>query len=113
LTAVCLLPLLILGKWRIALGVFAGSLLLLGDIYALKAPLDLLVRRTAAAKRVWVFSLFLLRIVVLGALLLVLVRFRVAAVLSIFAGVSLPLAAMVWAIGGKRPATGDSRQSGG
>jgi hypothetical protein len=93
-----LLPLLILGKWQIAAGVFAGSALLLGDIYALKAPLDMMVRRTAAGKRAWVFALGLLRIVVLGGVLFVLVKYRVASILGMFVGVTLPVVAMVSAV---------------
>ena len=78
LTEVCLVPLLILGRWQIAAGVFFGSLLLLGDIMALKAPIDTMLRQVAAEKRPWVFVLSLLRIVVLGAGLLVLIKFRIA-----------------------------------
>ena len=98
LAGACLLPLLVLAKWRIAAGVFAGSVLLLGDIYALKAPLEIMVRRTAAGKRAWVFALGLLRIVVLGGVLFVLVKYRVASILGIFIGVTLPVVAMVSAV---------------
>jgi hypothetical protein len=98
LTGVCLLPLLILGKWQIAAGVFAGSVLLLGDIYVLKAPLDTLVRRVAAGKRAWVFALGLLRIVVLAGVLFVLVKYRVASILGMFIGVTLPVLAMASAV---------------
>jgi len=104
LTAVCLLPLLVLARWQIALGVLAGSLLLLGDILVLKAPLDLMVRRVSEARRVWLFALTLLRIVALGAILLVLIKFRIANVFGVFAGVTLPLVALVWSalLGGRR-----------
>jgi hypothetical protein len=95
LTGICLIPLLILGKWQIAAGVFAGSVLLLGDIMALKAPIDMMLRRVSGAKRPWIFVLSLLRIVVLGAALLVLIKFRIAHVLGAFVGVTIPLVAMV------------------
>ena len=94
LTGVCLLLSLILRKWQIAAGVFAGSVLLLGDIYALKAPLEMMVRNTAAGKRVWVFALGLLRIVVLGGILFVLAKYRVASIPGMLIGVTLPLLAM-------------------
>jgi hypothetical protein len=111
LTGVCLLPLLILRKWQIAAGVFAGSVLLLGDIYALKAPLDMMVRRTATGKRAWVFALGLLRIVVLAGVLFVLVKYRVASILGMFIGVTLPVVAMVSAVIIKPQATSRKLQA--
>jgi len=97
LTGVCLVPLMILGKWQIASGVLFGSLLLLGDIAALKAPIDMMVRQVAAEKRPWVFVLSLFRIVILGAVLLVLIKLRIAHVFGVFIGVTIPLVAMVMA----------------
>jgi len=111
LTGVCLLPLLILGKWQIGAGVFAGSALLLGDIMALKAPIDMMVRQVAEAKRPWVFVLSLLRIVVLGTVLLALIKFRIAHVLGVFIGVTMPVVAMVSAAVLKPRATSHKPQA--
>jgi len=98
LTGVGLLLSLILRKWQIVAGVFAGSVLLLADIYALKAPLEMMVRNTAAGRRVWVFALGLLRIVVLGGILFVLAKCHVASIPGMFIGVTLPVLAMVSAV---------------
>jgi hypothetical protein len=95
LTGAGLVLSLVLRKWQIAAGVLAGSVLLLGDIYALKAPLEMMVRSIAAGKRVWVFALGLLRIVVLGGILFVLAKYHVASIPGMFIGVTLPVLAMV------------------
>jgi hypothetical protein len=54
----------------------------------------MMVRNTAAGKRVWVFALGLLRIVVLGGILFVLAKYRVASIPGMLIGVTLPLLAM-------------------
>jgi len=94
LAAVCIIPLMILARWQFALGVGLGALFLLGDIYLLKAPLEMMVSRVASNKRPWVMLVSLLRIVLAGAVLLILVKFRVANVFGLFVGVTLPVLAM-------------------
>ena len=94
LTAICVLPLLAVAQWPMALGTLLGGALFLGDIYALKAPLDMMLRRTSAGKRAWVFLLGLLRILILAAVLFVLVKFRIASIFGIVIGVTMPIVAI-------------------
>lgn len=95
LVILCALPMLVLAQGRNALGVVLGGLLLLADIYMLKAPLELLVRRVANRKRTWIMALGLLRIIAVAALLLLIVKFRFAGLAGLFLGVSLPIVAIV------------------
>jgi hypothetical protein len=95
LTAFCSLAVLIFTSWQIALGVFLGGLVLLGDIYLLKAPLDAMLKRVSNKKYSWIMVFSLLRIIVLGAALLVIVKFHIANIIGIFLGVTIPIIAIV------------------
>jgi hypothetical protein len=95
LTALCSLVLLILINWQIALGVMLGGLVLLGDIYLLKAPLDTILERVKNKKYSWVMVLSLLRIIVLGAVLLVIVKFHIANIIGIFIGATIPMVSII------------------
>ncbi len=91
LTALCSFVLLILINWQVALGVALGGLVLLGDIYLLKAPLDTMLERVKNKKYPWIMVLSLLRIIVLGVVLLVIVKFHIANIIGIFIGVTIPM----------------------
>lgn len=95
LIALCALPLLLLAGIGMALGVLLGGLLLLADIYLLKAPLGMMLDRVRSRKRPWILALGLLRIVVLGVLLFLLIKFQVANVMGLLVGVTLPIVAIV------------------
>jgi hypothetical protein len=95
LTALCSLVLLILINWQVALGVILGGLVLLGDIYLLKAPIDSMLERVKNKKYPWVMVLSLLRIIVLGVVLLVIVKFHIANIIGIFIGVSIPMVSII------------------
>jgi hypothetical protein len=94
LTVISVIPFVVLGHWRAALGIVLGAGLLVGDIYLLKVPLDMMLGRITRGKRPWVLALTLGRIVVLAAVLYLLVRFRIASVPGLFIGVTLPIAAI-------------------
>ncbi len=91
LTALCSFVLLILINWQVALGVALGGLVLLGDIYLLKAPLDTMLELVKNKKYPWIMVLSLLRIIVLGVVLLVIVKFHIANIIGIFIGVTIPM----------------------
>ena len=91
LTALCSFVLLILINRQVALGVALGGLVLLGDIYLLKAPLDTMLERVKNKKYPWIMVLSLLRIIVLGVVLLVIVKFHIANIIGIFIGVTIPM----------------------
>ena len=95
LTALCSLVLLILINWQVALGVMFGGLVLLGDIYLLKAPLDVMLERVKNKKHPWVMVLSLLRIIVLGVVLLLIIKFHIANIIGIFIGVTIPMVSIV------------------
>jgi hypothetical protein len=95
LTVAASIALLAFGLWRVALGTAIGAALLVADIYLLKAPFDMMLGRVARRKRPWVLALSLGRIVILGAVLLLLVKFRLANVFGLFIGVTLPMLAII------------------
>jgi hypothetical protein len=95
LTALCSLVLLILINWQVALGVMLGGLVLLGDIYLLKAPLDAMLERIKNKKHPWIMVLSLIRIIVLGVFLLVIVKFHIANIIGIFIGATIPMASII------------------
>lgn len=95
LTALCSLVLLILINWQVALGVMLGGLVLLGDIYLLKAPLDAMLERIKNKKHPWIMVLSLIRIIVLGVFLLVIVKFHIANIIGIFIGVTIPMVSII------------------
>jgi hypothetical protein len=87
--------LLILTSWQIALGVLLGGLILLGDIYLLKVPLETILKRTTNKKYQWVLFLSLVRIIILGAVLLFIIKFHVTNIIGVFIGVTLPILSIV------------------
>jgi hypothetical protein len=95
LTALCSLVLLILINWQVALGVMLGGLVLLGDIYLLKAPLDAMLERIKNKKHPWIMVLSLIRIIVLGVFLLVIVKFHIANIIGIFIGTTIPMVSII------------------
>jgi hypothetical protein len=95
LIMLCSLILLRLINWQVALGVIFGGLVLLGDIYLLKAPLDTLLERAKNKKRPWIMALNLFRIIVLGAFLLVIVKFHIANIIGVFIGATIPMVSIV------------------
>ena len=95
LITLCSLMLLILINWQVALGVIIGGLALLGDIYLLKAPLDTMLERIKNKKHPWIMVLSLLRIIVLGAVLLVIVKFHIANIIGVFIGVTIPMVSII------------------
>jgi hypothetical protein len=95
LTVLCSLALLIFSSWQVAFGVLLGGLVLLGDIYLLKAPLDAMLKRVSNKKYPWIMVFSLLRIIVLGAVLLVIVKFHIANVIGVFFGVTIPIISIV------------------
>jgi hypothetical protein len=95
LTALCSLVLLILINWQVALGVMLGGLVLLGDIYLLKAPLDAMLERIKNKKHPWIMVLSLIRIIVLGVFLLVIVKFHIANIIGIFIGATIPMVSII------------------
>jgi len=76
-------------------GTVLGAGLLLGDIYLLKLPMDMLLGRAARRKRLWLLALSLVRLLFVGALLFVVVKFRIGNAFGLFIGVTLPLVALV------------------
>jgi hypothetical protein len=102
LVVVCAIPLVAFRHWPVALGVAIGAGLLVGDIYLLRAPLDLMQGRVARRKRPWILALTLGRIIILGAVLLLLVKFRIANVFGLFLGVTLPPVAILALLAGGR-----------
>jgi ATP synthase I chain len=95
LTGICFILALIIFKWQIALGVLVGGFVLLGDIYLLKAPLDVMLERTRNKRHTWVMLLSLLRIIVLAGVLLVVIKFHIANIFGIFIGATLPMIAII------------------
>jgi len=95
LTALCSFVLLILINWQVASGVMLGGLVLLGDIYLLKAPLDAMLERIKNKKHPWIMVLSLIRIIVLGVFLLVIVKFHIANIIGIFIGVTIPMVSII------------------
>jgi hypothetical protein len=109
LTLLCAAPVLIFSGWKQAFGVVVGAGILVGDIYLLQAPLEMLLgkqghhqfsgRKPVASlfprKRTWLLGLNLLKFVAVGAVLLLIVKFRLAGIIGLFAGVALPLVALV------------------
>ncbi len=95
LTAMSFILALILVKWQIAIGILLGGLVLLGDIYLLKLPLDVMLERTRNKKHTWVLLFSFLRIVLLAAILLIIVKFHIANIMGIFVGVTLPIIAII------------------
>ena len=95
LTVLAILVLFGVGLFRIAPGVIVGAALMVGDIYLLRAPIGLMTGRVARNKRPWILALTLGRMVLLGAALLLLIKFHVVSVLGLFIGVTLPIPAIV------------------
>jgi hypothetical protein len=95
LTVAAAIALLAFGLWRVAVGTAIGAGLLVADIYLLKAPFEMMLGMVARRKRPWVLALSLGRIIILGLVLLLLVKFRLANVFGLFIGVTLPMIAIV------------------
>jgi hypothetical protein len=95
LTGIVFAALLVIGQWRGALDVVLGAGLFLVDIYLLRLPLELMLGRVTRSKRPWFLALTLARLVALGLVLFLIVRFRIAGPAGLFLGVTLPLAALV------------------
>jgi hypothetical protein len=72
-----------------------GGLVLLGDIYLLKAPLDTMLERVKNKKYPWIMVLSFLRIIVLGAVLLAIVKFHIANIIGVFIGVTIPMVSII------------------
>jgi len=89
------LLLLILTNWRIALGVLFGGLFFLVDIYLIKVPLEDMLKRTTNKKFQWILAFSLLRIIIIGIVLLVLIKFHIINVIGAFFGVTIPMLSIV------------------
>jgi len=85
------LILLITTKWQIALGVLLGGLVFLFDIYLLKKPLEMMSQDKPGSKYPLILFFSLLRIIILGVILLIIIKYRIANIIGVFLGVSIPI----------------------
>lgn len=95
LLLLALVPVLILAGWPAVTNVTLGTLLVLGDLALLKAPLAMMRSRTEQHKRSWVLLLSLARMLLLAGVLLLLVKSHVLNVPGALLGATLPIPALV------------------
>jgi hypothetical protein len=91
---ICGLILLITTKYQIALGVLSGGLVFLLDIYLLKKPLEMMAEGKPSRKYPLILFFSLLRIIILGVILLIIIKYRIADIIGVFLGVTLPIASI-------------------
>jgi hypothetical protein len=95
LMVLVLVPVTALAGVRVGLSVLVGTLLMLGDIALLKAPLAMMRSRVERQKRPWVLALFLARLVLLALVLLLLVKLHLLNIPGALLGATLPLPALL------------------